>query len=142
MSELCFKSFGIRVKILILSLMCFSIGIFASEEPCPKKIDTKQSIVKNVSGWNVFQDPNNLHILRIVDFYTGNPKKMALLAPDNEDSLHDPVWTFAANDEIWQVCRYTNTKISLTRKLGAGLKSCAVKYNKQVSSRIDSITCS
>jgi hypothetical protein len=129
-----------NIIIFIIPLL-FSNSIFASEEPCPKKVSTKQTIVKNISGWSIFQDSNDIHILRMVDFYSGNPKKMAQLAPDNKDSLNDPVWTFGENDEIWQVCRYTNTKISLTRKLKAGLKSCAVKYNKQVSPQIDSIIC-
>ena len=129
-----------NIQILIFTLL-LSSSIFASEEPCPNKLETKQSIVKNISGWNIFQDSNDQHILRMVDFYSGNPKKMAQLAPDNADNMKDPVWTFGLNDEIWQVCRYTNTKISLTKKLNAGLKSCRVKHNKQISQQIDSISC-
>lgn len=134
--------FGDKMNIIILILpLLFSNSIFASQESCPKKVSTKQVIVKNISGWKVFQDENDIHILRMVDYYVGNPKDMAQLKPENNNSMNDPVWTFGGEDEIWQVCRYTNTKISLTRKLRSGLKSCAVKFNKEFRPQIDSIIC-
>jgi len=129
-------------SIIIVLLFLLAVECFASEFSCPtKQVKTKQSIVQQSSGWKVFQDPNDIHILKSVDFYDGTPKKMIQLAPDNADSGQDPVWSFGQKHEIWQVCRYTNTKVSLTKKLSPGLKSCAVKYSKSVSPQIDSIDC-
>lgn len=124
---------------IILSLVAFNIS--AKEYACPPKLETNQVIAKNISGWKTFLDSNDINILESVDFYNGNPSEMAQMMPDNADSKKDPVWTFGAKREIWQVCRYTNTKISLSKNLGSRLKKCAVKFNKQIDPQIDSISC-
>lgn len=127
--------------ISFLILCIFAIRVSAKELPCPPKLETNQVLAKNISSWKTFQDSNDVHILQSVDFYDGDPKEMAQLAPDNADSKNDPVWTFGVKSEIWQVCRYTNTKISLTKNLGRSFKSCAVKFNKKIDSQVDSISC-
>lgn len=131
-----------KMKLISFLFLCMlSLNLFAKESPCPQKMESNQVIAKNISGWKTFQDSNDIHILKSVDFYDGNPKEMAQLAPDNADSKNDPAWTFGSKSEIWQVCRYTNTKISLTKNLGRNLKNCSVKFNKNITPQVDSINC-
>jgi len=114
--------------------------------PCPDRLKTTQTPAEKVAGWEPLTDSPSQSLLEMVDFYDGPPSEKAQLIPDNGDSKHDPVWTFTPHEgqkatEIWQVCGYTNTTVSLTRKLPTGTKKCRVKTSKKVSPQIDSITC-
>ena len=131
---------------LLFSIFVLSEPVVAAEFPCPRRIETKQSLLKAVPHWESFPDPNAVNILRSVSFYDGNPKEMAELTPGFADSNRDPVWTFMAAREgkavdIWQVCHYQDSKIGLAMRLPQGIGSCIVKYSKKVSPQIDSISC-
>lgn len=128
------------MRSLLFLTLFFSFSLLAAEHPCPNKIKTVQSLGQQLKGWKKHQDSSMVNVLRAVDYYDGPPAEGAQLVPDNGDSLKDPKWTFSQK-EIWQVCLYTNTTMTLTKKLPKGTKSCQVIFNKEVSPQIDSITC-
>ncbi|HTL12638.1 MAG TPA: STY0301 family protein [Bdellovibrionota bacterium] len=137
----CFGTRELNV-LLTCALACWATAAAARPSvDCPDRIETAQSLKSAVSPWQTFEDPNTVNYLSMVDYYDGEPKGMAQLVPDNEDSLHDPVWTFSGDREIWQVCRYTNTQVSLTKKLPKGIKKCSVKYSKEKPPEVASIVC-
>jgi hypothetical protein len=130
------------MKSLIMIFSIFlTLPVLAAKYPCPKEIKTKQSLNGNKKNWETLLDPQSSSILQSVDFYSGHPKKMAQLAPDNKDTDQDPFWTFVPKDEIWQVCVYQDTKMRLIKKLGKTLQRCDVTYNKITKPQIDSIEC-
>jgi hypothetical protein len=137
-----------RISLPLLLVIC-ACAAQAAESPCPMKIETGQELAQIPKGWELFSDPNGKHVLSAVSFYEGHPKEMADLAPDNEGAADGTprVWTFPQGKSgkkgaaIWQVCRYTNTRLTLTRKIEADTKSCRVKTSKDVTPEVLSITC-
>lgn len=130
------------MKLLLLLFSTFLIrSAFAAKFPCPKELGTKQSAVGSKKNWSNFQDSQNPNQLKTVEFYSGHPKQLAQLAPDNKDTQENPFWTFVPKDEIWQVCVYQDTRVKLIKKLGKGLKRCDVTLNKTTRPEIDSIEC-
>jgi hypothetical protein len=133
------------LRTFILTVVCCSLGsafAMASEFNCPTRIKTKQSAISKPGGWEAFNDISAVHHLRKVDFYDGNPKKMVQLAPDNPNSAGDPSWSFGSTGlEAWMVCRYTETRITMAKRLPNGLKSCEVKYSKDNPPQVTAVTC-
>ena len=129
-----------------VTLLAIFLSAASFAHPCPDRLETHQTLKKQIIGWEPFFDPNALQLLESVDFYDGPPKQMAQLVPDNSDSKNDPSWTFAPREgqkaaDIWQVCRYTNTKVSLERRLPPGTKKCSITYSKTVTPHVDAIVC-
>ena len=126
----------------IVMVLLYVIPSFAAKYPCPKEIKAKQTLSSVKKNWQSWNDPQAVHILKAIDFYSNHPKQMAQLAPDNKDVPdQDPFWTFVPKDEIWQVCLYQDTSVRLIKKLGKSLKRCEVKYNKTTKPQIDSVDC-
>ena len=132
-----------------LVLVCLLAGarcVLAGEPPCPKDFKTEQKLLLPVKGWDVFEDPNlQHHFLTAVSFYDGPPKEMADLVPDDPEAKGGQVWTFAlgagAGHGVWQVCRYSGTSLSLSRKLEPSVKSCKVRYGYQSPREVESVVC-
>jgi hypothetical protein len=126
---------------ILTASLVLSSTVYAAKPACPDSINTKQSLKNKVQEWLEFRSEDGT-ILKSIEFYDGNPFKKIHLAPDNaEKGASEQVWTFQKNQEIWQLCRYTNTNITLTKQMPAGLKTCTVKNSATVSPKVDDVTC-
>jgi hypothetical protein len=103
---------------------------------CPAEIRTGQELKSDAKDWDVFIDTaNERHPLSGVSYYDGPPRELAQLAPDRSDKRGDS-WTFPAREKgrsIWQVCRYSDTSIQLSRKIPDRIKTCRVSFQKGVT---------
>ena len=130
-----------------LSFVIFCISCFATlpslAAECPAQLKTQQSLEATPAGWEPWIDAvNSRHGLESVAFYSGHPKELASLVPTNEDaSDQDPVWDFDAKEQIWQACRYRDTKVQLIQKLPKGTVHCRVVRQPNVSPGIRAVEC-
>jgi len=104
---------------------------------CPPEVATVQTSSAAPEGWDVFIDTVNAkHFLESISLYSGHPREMASLVPDNEgDSSDDSsVWTlFPENSRsYWVACKYHDTDIMLIKSF-AITKSCIVTANPEVN---------
>jgi hypothetical protein len=115
---------------MLLALLFAAAPAPAPKWACPDTIKTAQSMRDVPAGWTPFIDTvNTRHRLERVDFYDGNPKELADLAPDNADSGQPPVWTFTRTPghSIYQVCSYTQTAVRMVRPIPDDIKSCSAR---------------
>jgi hypothetical protein len=119
---------------------------------CPKSIDVSESITKTELGWEAFHDERKMGThLENVSLYTGHPKDMAALAPNKSSTKNKKLsylWIFPSQksypNSYWVTCDYSNTLITLTKKLPDNLKRCEARGTSLPSGKplsIDSIHC-
>ncbi|MCA9183389.1 MAG: hypothetical protein KDA51_18135, partial [Planctomycetales bacterium] len=112
---------------------------FASANPgeviirCPEKIESFQSAVGNIPGWESWEHTwpssetvggrvRHSHQYTGMSFYGAHPSRHYLLAPDGDQAL--PTWSFGDSSGAWLVCVYRGTEITVTRALPPGLDYC------------------
>lgn len=131
----------------ILSLVLMQSA--TASQLCPNTISTKQTLQGSQTGWESFTDRENTSTrLSGITLYSGHPKEMASLAPDNEGTSSDKLtWRFDQEKEsqgIWLACQYEHTQIQLIKKLPATLTTCSALYqsrNEVANPRIISVEC-
>ena len=105
---------------------------------CPADISTVQTSTAVPEGWEVFVDTTNTrHFLESISLYSGHPRDMASLVPDNEGDTSDEssVWTIFpdAGRSYWVSCKYHDTDIMLIKSFVI-TKSCVVTAKPEVNS--------
>jgi hypothetical protein len=81
-------------ELALVAALLFSSIAGASEFRCPPSIDTKQSSVAPVKGFEPWIDTlNGRQLLERVSIYDGHPREGADLVPDNAGEKGDPYWT-------------------------------------------------
>src|SRR5690349_4112635 len=103
----------LRNAVAFTALMAVSAGATALEIACPETISTTQQLKKAASGWEGFVRPSEpgkaydwSRVTRI-DLYTGHPRGIAQLKPDDENAVEDS-WTFSSpstpNEPLYMSC--------------------------------------
>lgn len=130
-----------KVYITYVWLIMTSNYALAAILNCPASIQTTQSLVKNVDGWQSFLDDwNNIYHFNRVTFYSGHPKSHASLAPDNEHPKSNRlIWTFN-KEQIWLACGYSNTNVQLIQELPKSVRTCTVTHELNFS-KVTEIRC-
>ena len=129
--------------------MFHAVGAVAQEIQCLSYVETSESTKSAPNEWNVF-NRDEPHYLMAVEFYDGNPEKMASLTPDDEGGSGKnefAIWRFPANDgNQWIACDYRNTSVFLSKKLDRNITECKVEYEREPGQtspgEIKKITCS
>ena len=98
---------------------------------CPERMTVETQIAASVQGFETINSDetrgsHDAHFNDGVGFYSGHPREMADLLPDNEHSQKGPwVWTTAKDDYgYWMECRYTATSLVYVKKIAEGVSSC------------------
>ncbi|MFO1242445.1 MAG: STY0301 family protein [Rickettsiales bacterium] len=104
---------------------------------CPQQISTQQSLMQPVGNeWTPMTDTSNSpQILNGVSLFDGIPSSLGELKPDNGDS-DEPyrAWSFGQGgvNNLWAVCRYSNTSMYLAQRLPPMIRACKATYNQGV----------
>lgn len=141
---------------LLALFATFSVAAQDKTFSCPAQITTKQSLHEAVAGWKPsVEKPFSAsrqkdtgyseHNLDAVGFSEGPPEEQVLLAPDKESptvkGLWTSTWNFQKSESVWLSCNYRKTAVVLSRQLPAGLRSCAVRYNKSAGIAVEWVRC-
>ena len=123
---------------LILGGLFFACPESASAQGtyCPENISVDQTVAKVPEGWTVGQD-DVASMLSGVTFYSGPPEEKASLVYDQwtkRDGLAYGIWRFQpkSSHAIWLSCRYSSTRVVLTKQLPAETSECTVTYDPKV----------
>ncbi len=103
---------------------------------CPMTIAVTQQLAAPASGWTETSDevlPTDLAGLGVFD---GPPEERVQLVHDDERQASDSItltWNLPANPRgHWIVCRYANTKVTLTRRLPDTATGCRIVFDRHV----------
>ena len=110
----------LRKSVACAALFATSFDAAALDVSCPEKITTSQTLLKQESGWQQFIRPVEQGETRQwayvsgISLYTGNPKELAQLKPDDETAKKSKVGASAharrQNDRYtWHV--FTSTLV-------------------------------
>jgi len=125
--------------LLSLSFLLLTTPAQAAEVTlmCPSEIKTEQKLVDAPESWEVGEERQGKGFLESVSLFSGHPKEMAELKPDNGDDMDAKhlVWSFGKEGakNIWLRCNYVHTRLTLARKLSEGFTSCAAEFEEGVS---------
>ena len=121
---------------LLLTALTLSPSAAAGEESaalCPAQIETEQSIVAPVAGYEAV-DAIGKHFWDTVIFYEGRPELMVSLHPDSDVDTPDhgsvATWKLDPKAEYWIECQYSATSIVLRKKLPP-VGQCEASYRWQ-----------
>lgn len=105
---------------------------------CPDPIHTNQSLSRPQAGWDaaVDQTPNGLLFL---NFFDRPPSAGKMLSPDRRSEQrrmeeYAQEWDFPASmaGDIWVSCVYSDTGVSLIRRLPGTIGGCRVTYSSRL----------
>jgi hypothetical protein len=103
---------------------------------CPMTIAVTQQLAASTPGWTETSDevlPTDLAGLAVFD---GPPEERAQLVHDDERQSSDSatlIWNLPANPRgHWIVCRYANTKVTLTRRLPDAATGCQIVFDRHI----------
>lgn len=138
-----------RSTLSLLLALCFGAPSQAEtlRFECPSSIQLESAKVVPVPGWETVDTPST-RTLENVQIYSGHPRGEMELAPNEESDGQSSQarWQFAQSDqELWIACSYRDTPVMLAKKLGKGVSSCVVRYqrlNSRRRARPQSISCS
>lgn len=138
-----------RTIITVGLFFVFTSIVMAGSIQCPAAINTAQNILKKPAGWESFIDETNIiHSWNGITLYSGHPREMASLAPDNEHTQDNKlIWHFNHQTDtqtVWLACRYEHTSIQLIKPLPRSITTCIAHYqSKQMveNPRILSLQC-
>jgi hypothetical protein len=136
------RSYSVDVKSMSISLILAAlifVGIgsaSAQETYCPASISVDQTVAKVPQGWTVGLDEAT-STLAGVTFYSGPPEEKASLVYDQwtkRDGLAYGIWRFQpkSSHAIWLSCRYSSTRVILTKQLPTETSECTVTYDPKV----------
>jgi hypothetical protein len=103
---------------------------------CPENISVEQTVAKVQQGWTVGQD-DAASMLSGITFYSGPPEEKASLVYDGwtkRNGLAYGVWRFQPKSPhgIWLSCRYSSTRVVLSKQLPAETSEYTVTYDPKV----------
>ena len=103
---------------------------------CPPAITTQQQVAESgPAGWKAVArdsggNPVSLvqNALERLSLFDGEPGELADLKPDNGDSEHEAAyWSQLDGSQLYLVCHYRGTEVTLQQPLPAAIASCQVK---------------
>jgi hypothetical protein len=100
---------------LVISLL--SNVVYAQEFKCPEQIETQQSLNQEKAGFDQYIQEYPHH-LSTVGFTEGHPDDLALIKPNAEGPNGEPKYEFFTSRDIWMLCYYDNTKVTLIKNIG------------------------
>lgn len=138
-----------RSALALLLALCFVAPSQAEtiRFECPSSIQLESAKVVPVPGWETVDAPST-RTLENVQIYAGHPRAEMALVPNEESDSQSSLarWQFAQGDqEFWIACSYRDTPVTLAKKLGKGVSSCVIRYQRLDSrrpARPQSISCS
>ncbi len=120
---------------ICLLMLCLIVGqAHAMEWLCPQRIETDQTLESDPASWTVgtHQFPS---LLKRVHLYDGPPDQLASLVADNKTST-DGVYVYTLDNEnprnYWIACVYSNTRLTLSTPLPAGITVCRVTADNKI----------
>lgn len=123
------------LSIMFVILLVAAPYAHAASYICPPLIDEEPRTAKPLNGfegWDFKEEEDEDHVLTEVSLYSGHPKEMASLAPDNKGGKAPWVWSNPKNGaNYWLMCRYDRTRLTYIRKLDTFSKSCSVIQDKK-----------
>ena len=110
---------------------------FAQTTYCPESVFVNQAIDKIPEGWTPGQEDVPSALAGIA-FFSGPPEEKAALVYNRwtkRSGLAYAVWHFQpkSSHRIWLTCRYSFTRVVLTKQLPASTSECTVTYDLNVS---------
>jgi len=122
-----------RKVVACTALLATSLNVAALDISCPEKITTSQELLKQASGWQQFVRPvkegktRQWSYVSGISLYTGDPKDIAQLKPDDE-MAKDQSWSFSAPSSperpLYMACVYFETRIQFVKALPLNVKKC------------------
>lgn len=135
-----------RRSVTLLLVLAFALaGVLPGQDPAapwrplevPPSVLVRQDLQATPAGWSagLLDRP---HVLACVTLYDGKPEAMASLVHDGETGAGPKrtlTWHLSAStpDGIWIECRYAGTSVVLRKRLPAGVRECAVTFNRVVT---------
>jgi len=122
-----------------LALIILTLGTstcLAQDKYCPQSISVDQKIENAPSGWAA-SDDHSASSLAALTFFSGPPSEDASLKYDRwtvRNGLAYATWKFEPDSPggIWLTCRYSSTRVVLTKKLPQNISECTVTYDPKV----------
>jgi hypothetical protein len=110
-------------------------GRARAEAPiCPPSIVVSETLRAVPDGWKAVTG-DGLRRLDNVSVSQGPFEHLAALAPeDRETGKHtsEAIWAVHTGEELWLVCHYANSNVTVTRKLDPDIRKCVVSYKQDV----------
>jgi hypothetical protein len=127
-----------KTALMLVALLLAEVQLgFAQATYCPASIAVGQKIETVPDGWKAAQD-DVTNMLSGITFYSGPPEEKASLVYDRwtkRNGLAHAVWQFQpeSRHRTWLSCRYSSTRIVLTKELLADISECVVTYDLKTS---------
>lgn len=104
-------------------------------ELCPATLTTEQQALNVPKDYQAYHDPGHEDPAAPNELYdvwlsTGNPQSFDWLRPDGANNKME-FWNiayFQKASDVWVLCRYTNTELTLAKKLPRNLTRCTVHF--------------
>jgi len=108
----------------------------AESQTCPDTLAVHQELQPSIPGWQVFASDAPIHLAGVT-FFDGPPNEKASLVYDETSRVAGKeimTWRFIPNRDrpIWMACSYSQTSITVARRLSNEIRRCSVTYNPKI----------
>jgi hypothetical protein len=112
------------LKTLLIFTVLYPHISSADPFTCPQHIETQQSLSQEQDGFDQYSRVLANDLLA-VGFTDGHPDEKRLIKPDAEGPNGEPKYEFFTSRDIWMLCYYSNTEVTLMKNIGPQ-KRCTV----------------
>jgi hypothetical protein len=114
-------------KPFFIFIFLFSSISFAMDFHCPEKIETTQSLSKQVAGWKAGTVSKAPQWYDRFQIYSGPPSEMASLIPEGPKGKE--FWSYDHKYGLWIQCIYSGSSVTLEMEIPKNVKKCTAKVD-------------